>query len=267
MKLTVLTDNNTYIDKYYLGEPALSFFIQQDGKNILFDTGYSDVFAKNAKALDIDLSATDYIVFSHGHDDHTKGVKYLDKTDIPKAQIVAHPKCFDPKYGRNLYIGAPFSKAEMETMFSCNITEKPFELCKNLWYLGEIPRIFDYENGTVGETEVEGIRIRDKVFDDTALAYKSEKGLFIITGCSHSGICNICEWAKQVCGEDKIYSIIGGFHLLKDDEKLAKTVEYFANSNIEMLYPCHCVCLAAKCRMMEKLNVKEAGVSLVLEIE
>ena len=37
MKLTVLVDNNTYIDMYYLGEPALSFFIEDEGKRILFE--------------------------------------------------------------------------------------------------------------------------------------------------------------------------------------------------------------------------------------
>ena len=47
MKLTVLTDNNTFIDQYYLGEPAVSYYIQEDGLNVLFDTGYSDVFIRN----------------------------------------------------------------------------------------------------------------------------------------------------------------------------------------------------------------------------
>lgn len=28
MKLTVLIDNNTYIDEYYIGEPALSYYIE-----------------------------------------------------------------------------------------------------------------------------------------------------------------------------------------------------------------------------------------------
>ena len=65
MKIAVLTDNNTYIDQYYLGEPALSFFIGTEDKNILFDTGYSDVFKRNAEALNIDLAKTDYIVFFH----------------------------------------------------------------------------------------------------------------------------------------------------------------------------------------------------------
>ena len=100
-----------------------------------------------------------------------------------------------------------------------------------------------------------------------ALIYKSKKGLFIITGCSHSGICNICEHAKKVCSEEKIYGIIGGFHLFDDDEKLAQTVKYFVDNKIEMLYPCHCVSLAAKHRMMENLNVQEVGVSLVLNVE
>ena len=48
MRLTVLADNNTYIDKYYLGEPALSYFIEDGDETTLFDCGYSDVFLRNA---------------------------------------------------------------------------------------------------------------------------------------------------------------------------------------------------------------------------
>lgn len=55
MKLTVLVDNNTYIDRYYLGEPALSFYIEDGGDKILFDTGYSDAFIRNAEKMGIDL--------------------------------------------------------------------------------------------------------------------------------------------------------------------------------------------------------------------
>lgn len=49
MKLTILVDNNTYIDQYYLGEPGVSYFIEDCGIRILFDTGYSDVYVRNAK--------------------------------------------------------------------------------------------------------------------------------------------------------------------------------------------------------------------------
>ena len=37
MKLTVLVDNNTYIDEYYFGEPAVSYYIEAEDKCILFD--------------------------------------------------------------------------------------------------------------------------------------------------------------------------------------------------------------------------------------
>lgn len=48
MKLTVLVDNNTFIDRYFLGEPAVSYYIEDEDDKILFDTGYSDVFISNA---------------------------------------------------------------------------------------------------------------------------------------------------------------------------------------------------------------------------
>ena len=166
-----------------------------------------------------------------------------------------------------MYVGSPYSKEQIKEKFGCRTVEEPVQLGEKLWYLGHIPRIFDYEISAIGHKEKNGKLIDDYLDDDTALVYKSEKGLFIITGCSHSGICNICEWAKKVCGEEKIYGIIGGFHLFEDDDKLAKTVNYFVENKIEKLYPCHCVSLKAKHRMMEKLDVTEVGTGLVLEIE
>ena len=69
MKLTVLADNNTFIDQYYLGEPAVSYYIEIDDCRILFDTGYSDAFLRNALGLGIDLGAITHLVLSHGHND------------------------------------------------------------------------------------------------------------------------------------------------------------------------------------------------------
>ena len=98
MELTVLVDNNCYIDKYYLAEPALSFYIEDKELRILFDCGYSDVFYKNAKAMNIDLTKLTHVVLSHGHNDHTGGLKYLVKkqncTDI---KLIANSNCFNKK--------------------------------------------------------------------------------------------------------------------------------------------------------------------------
>ena len=64
MKITVLTENNARIDNYLLSEPGLSLLIEAKDKKILFDTGYSDVFIKNAETLGLDLRDITDIVIS-----------------------------------------------------------------------------------------------------------------------------------------------------------------------------------------------------------
>ena len=77
MKLKVLEDNNTFIDMYYLGEPAVSYYIEDGSYKILFDVGYSNAFMTNARKMNIDLESINKLVISHGHDDHTGGLKYF----------------------------------------------------------------------------------------------------------------------------------------------------------------------------------------------
>jgi len=106
----------------------------------------------------------------------------------------------------------------------------------------------------------------DLVIDDSALAYKTEKGLVIITGCSHAGICNITEYAKKVCGDDRGVAIIGGLHLLDPPkEQLAGTLEYIKRLNLNALYACHCTDFGSKCALAKVAPVKEVGVGLWVE--
>ena len=117
MKLTVLVDNNTFIDQYFHGEPAASFYIETEEQKVLFDAGYSDILISNAEKMNIDLTELTHIVFSHGHDDHTKGLKYLkEKFNLSDKKLVAHPECFLPKFNGELYIGSPFSEVEIQEM-------------------------------------------------------------------------------------------------------------------------------------------------------
>ncbi len=108
MFLTVLCDNNTFIDNYLLGEPALSFYIENGSDKILFDTGYSDVYVKNAKTMEIDLSKVNKIVLSHGHDDHTKGLKYhkFDKS----VKLYCCEGCFEKSFATMLTYLRHFQK-------------------------------------------------------------------------------------------------------------------------------------------------------------
>ena len=266
MKLKVLVDNNTFIDMYYLGEPAVSYYIEDENCKILFDTGYSDIFISNAEKMNINLNKLDKIVISHGHDDHTRGLMYLlkDKTNI---ELIAHPECFNFKAVNEEYIGSPMTKDELDKVCKLNLSKEPINISKNIIFLGEIPQLVDFEKRNyIGKCKKDDMLVDDTVLDDSAIVYKLPKGLFIITGCSHSGICNIIEYAKKVCNDNRVYGVLGGFHLFDIDKRLEETINYFSENNIELLYPCHCVSLSAKIEMAKKLKINEVGVGLEINI-
>ncbi|MCI8347124.1 MAG: MBL fold metallo-hydrolase [Bacilli bacterium] len=267
MKLKILEDNNTFIDMYYLAEPGVSYYIEDGNEKILFDTGYSSVILKNAKKMNIDLNTISKLVISHGHDDHTGGLKYFfeEKRTI---ELIAYPECFDYKEDpTGLYIGSPLSKKELSRICRLNLSKEPVQISEHITYLGEIPILNDFEQRySIGKRIVNGEKIDDTIIDDSAIVYKNEKGLFIITGCSHSGICNIIEYAKKVCNDDRIYGVIGGFHLFDVNKRLEKTIDYLKENNIKLLYPCHCVSLKAKLEMAKRLDINEVGVGLELNV-
>jgi len=267
MKLQILVDNNTYIDEYFLGEPAVSYYIEEEEK-ILFDVGYSDVFIKNAEKMAIDLNQISKIVLSHGHNDHTGGLVFFNRyTDISQVEIIAHPCVFEKKYDNEMEIGSPLSLFEVEQKYALSLTKETLQLSSKLIFLGEIPSYNDFEERSViGKRETDEDFVEDFVLEDTAIVYKSEKGLFIITGCSHSGICNIIEHAKKVCNETKIAGVLGGFHLFEVNERLKKTIEYFKKSNITELYPCHCVSFQVKAEINKSIRVHEVGVGMKIEL-
>jgi 7,8-dihydropterin-6-yl-methyl-4-(beta-D-ribofuranosyl)aminobenzene 5'-phosphate synthase len=268
MKLKVLVDNNTFIDEYYLGEPAVSYYIEDEDTKILFDTGYSEAFLKNAKNMKIDLRKIDKIAISHGHNDHTGGIKALfENMESSEVQLVAHTECFEKKVCDQEFIESSMTKEELEKVCHLKLTKSPIKLSKNITFLGEIPESNDFEKRkAIGQCYQRGEMRDDMVKDDTAIVYKSEKGLFIVTGCSHSGICNIIEYAKVVCQEEKICGVIGGFHLFEVNEQLDKTIQYFKENSIALLYPCHCVSLRAKIEIGKNIPIQEVGVGLEINM-
>lgn len=269
MKLTILVDNNTIIDRYYQGEPGLCYYIEDEGSRILFDTGYSDLFVRNARALGIDLSDISTIVLSHGHNDHTRGLTYfIHEFSLPKTKLIAHPDVFKPRVENGMAIGSPLSEANVGRAVEVDLKPTPVSVSKNIVFLGEIPTSNDFEQreplGFLHEKE--GQR-EDYVMDDSAIVYKGNDGLFVITGCSHSGICNIIEYAKEVCKETRITGVIGGFHLFEVSDKLHRTIDYFVDNHIKELYPCHCVSFKAKAEIHKHIPVHEVGVGLQLQID
>ena len=275
MKLTVLVDNNTIIDQYYGGEPAVSYFIECDGERYLFDAGYSDLLLRNAEKMKIDLLDLTAVIVSHGHDDHVRGLQYLaaqrqaQAADSKKLRLIGHVAALLPKRDGDLAIGSPLSGEELGKKFSLQLSREVQYLSEKLFFLGEVPRPGQWEQPEpMGEVFAEGSWQPDFVWDDSALVYKGEQGLVIITGCSHAGICNIIEYAKKVSGDDRIQDVIGGFHLLQASvEKLEMTKAYLKELQPRVLHVGHCTDFQAKCQLAAAVNLQEIGVGMVLQYD
>ena len=266
MKIIILTDNTTRIDEYYLGEPGVSYYIEDDGRKILFDTGYSDVFVRNAEKMGIELSEVDTVVLSHGHDDHTRGLLFLPKSE-KKRTLYAHPDIFLPKKFEEEEIGIPISLKKAAELFELKLSEKAVKITNRITFLGEIPRGNDFEaKRALGEKMTEnGTWEPDFLPDDSAIVYDGgEEGITVITGCSHAGICNIVEYAKKVCENEKINGIIGGFHMMKLTSRVTKTVEYLQKQSPKRLCPCHCTCFHARAAIHAAVPIEEVCVGDIL---
>jgi 7,8-dihydropterin-6-yl-methyl-4-(beta-D-ribofuranosyl)aminobenzene 5'-phosphate synthase len=264
MKLSVIVDNNTIIDSYYWGEPGVSYLIEDAGTTFLFDMGYSDLVIRNLNIMGINRDAIHTIVLSHGHDDHTKGLKpFFESVSNPQINLIGHPDVFNLKEYEGLKISSPFSKIEIEKLCKLTLTKKPIKVSENITFLGEIPRKMLFEKPRpIGRQWMNGEWIPDLLWDDSGLVYKTTEGIFVITGCSHSGICNIIEQAKAVTGEDRVLGVIGGFHLFEVNEQVLQTIDYFKKNKITNLYPCHCTSFEVKAAIHRELPIHEVGVGL-----
>jgi len=239
IRVDILTENTA--GSTFLAEHGLSYLIEIDDEKILFDTGHSDVFQRNAQKLGTDIeNEVQQIVLSHGHWDHGNGLAHLNNK-----RLVTHPGSFVQRYRKrdHSYIGLNLSKHELDNKFQLTTSASPVQVTKNMWFLGEIPRKNDFESQTT-PFEFDDFS-NDFVPDDSALAIIQNEELVIITGCSHSGICNICEYAKTVTGISKIKAVLGGFHLKDQGRQTQRTIGYFKQNEVETIIPSHCTELPA----------------------
>jgi 7,8-dihydropterin-6-yl-methyl-4-(beta-D-ribofuranosyl)aminobenzene 5'-phosphate synthase len=239
MKITVLTENCA--GGRLLAEHGLSYYIEHNGTNLLFDTGHSEVYIKNAEILHIDLiNQIELIVLSHGHWDHGDGLRY-----IKNKTVITHPESFMRRYRKkdHSYIGLSMTRTEMEEKFTVITSEAPYFLSNEIIYLGTIPRITDFESISTDFIDEEGKD--DYVPDDSGLAIIHQGDLIVISGCSHAGICNTIEHAKKVTGINRVKAVLGGFHLKNMDPVTYKTIQYFKDNQISGIYPSHCTELPA----------------------
>jgi 7,8-dihydropterin-6-yl-methyl-4-(beta-D-ribofuranosyl)aminobenzene 5'-phosphate synthase len=266
LRLAIVVENSALFGNSSVwAQHGLSIFLDLDyGRErmkLLLDTGAcSEVMLHNADALHIDLKSLDLICLSHGHHDHTGGLMGVLQRVNGRICIIAHPDIFAPKLKAQhilRFIGPPFSRAEAETagaiMLDCR---GPATIAPGVMTTGEVTRLETFEKVAGFWTVKDGQYCEDHIPDDQALAINIEgKGLAVITGCAHAGIFNTIKHAQKITRVEKLYAVIGGFHLAGADEKrIEATAEALRRLDPAILRPGHCTGQKAICRLQEALG-------------
>jgi 7,8-dihydropterin-6-yl-methyl-4-(beta-D-ribofuranosyl)aminobenzene 5'-phosphate synthase len=228
---------------------------------------------ENMRRMKMDPTTIDKIALSHGHGDHTAAVtdviraiggrpkprkweadvgieeirRWVEDHRVP---LVAHPALFRERWkigedGSKYGPGFPPPRAEWEAAGAeIILSEGPYQLGPGCWTTGVVPRRSFEKAGTPATRAYrEGDEfIRDYMDDDQAIVINVEdKGLVIVAGCAHSGIVNTVTYAREISGVDKVWAILGGFHLAPaSDEEIQRTIDEIKKMEPVMVAPSHC---------------------------
>ena len=238
-----------------LAEHGLSMLIKvfrgSEEHTILFDAGWSDIGVPfNLKLFGIDVSKVEAIVLSHGHMDHFGALTEILKVrrGIP---VVLHPDAFTAPRGLRLRDGrmSKFPTLDEQSVIKAGAdlvkTKSPYLLASGLVAsTGEIERVTDFEKGMPNAClERNGKIEHDPILDDQGIVINVKgKGLVVVSGCGHAGIVNTIYHAQNITKIDKVYAILGGFHLSGPlfEPIIGRTAEELRKIDPEIIVPMHC---------------------------
>jgi len=265
-----------FTDEPLLAEHGYSVLIRLDESDsrILWDAGVSKVaLIENMSRMKIDPGSITKIALSHGHFDHYAGMTdLLNRMDLlPKGRdwsekftasdvemwmdshkipIIMHPAALRERWWvkDDGTLEGPFlppPQGEWEAAGAkIVLSEDPYELDPGCWTTGFIPRISFEKSGRPSKLRYrrESDLIPDDLDEDQAIGINVKgNGLIVLSGCAHSGIVNTVNQVKQIFGIDKIYAILGGFHLAEaSDDEIRETIVQVKDFGAEFVIPSHC---------------------------
>lgn len=271
MRATVLVDNIP--GETLPGEWGLSIHIVHAGHVILLDTGASELFARNAAALGIDLSAVELGVLSHAHYDHGDGLgTFFTLNDHAPFYLRAGSRenCFGYHEGSLDYIGL---RRGTLAAFRDRIvyTEGLTSLYPGAWLLGhttpDLARIG--ERARLYAADEHGRRLPDDFRHEQTLVLELEDGLAVFSSCSHGGVMNILREVEEAFPGRRIRALVGGFHLYETaPEEVRALAMKLRTAGTDRIVTGHCTGQEAFAVLREELGdgVEQLHTGLTVEI-
>ena len=224
VRVTVLMDDLAGKMRNIRAHHGLSFLfdIQYPGGNtfrLLFDTGTNgEDLMNNMRILDVDPETIDAAMITHKHYDHLGGLPQVLEARTKPLTVFIGQDFFVPSFSSNpwKYAGAEYTKAEMEKK-GANFVElrAPFEISPDLLISGSFHNVDRHFENIQGYSRiVNGEPDEDHQQEEIALYITERERVHVFSGCSHSGIVNICQDALIKTNKERIGLIMGGFHFV-----------------------------------------------------
>jgi 7,8-dihydropterin-6-yl-methyl-4-(beta-D-ribofuranosyl)aminobenzene 5'-phosphate synthase len=268
-------NGNTHPDKpprtVLHGEWGLSLHAEskrgEETRQVMIDFGYTpEVLLNNMEILNIDPSLFDAMVLSHGHYDHFGGmVGFLNahggalKKRLPF--YVGGEDTFCVRRNAGGQFGALDRKAILDADLSLMMAAEPAIVADHAFTTGRIGQT-SFEKPLRATSEIVGIfdgfgcfpekmpaekntgaYIPDDFDHELATIYMvKDKGLVVLTSCSHRGVINTVRQAMAASGVTKVHAVLGGFHIVPplDDAYIRSTIEEFRKIDPDYLIVGHC---------------------------
>jgi 7,8-dihydropterin-6-yl-methyl-4-(beta-D-ribofuranosyl)aminobenzene 5'-phosphate synthase len=232
---------------------------------IAFDFGQTDASLNhNLRELGVDLREIDALALSHGHRDHFGGLmgflhahrRFMRRDLVLYAGADHFLPRFHDRDGDRIYIGR-LDPVEIERYGVRVVTvREPSPIADGLLLSGEMRTQESFEPIPPSlQVERDGAVVPDTFLgEQTLIGHVRDRGLVIVTSCSHRGIVGICRNAVRVTGVPKVHAIVGGFHLSGlAEERVTRVVDAFQELGVDYVVPQHCTGLEAIATLYQRL--------------
>jgi len=226
---------------------------------VLFDSGPEDrTFEQNVSRLGVDLGPVEAMVLSHGHWDHAGAMLRAlqlvrDRNGGRDVPCYMHPDMFRSRAAK-LTDGSfrPMedvpSVADLEANGGPVISSRtPQTIAGDTVFVsGEIPRVSGFEPGLPGQhrrtEDGRGWEPDELLLDERFIAVNvRDKGLVVLTACSHAGVVNVLTHARESFPGVKLHAVLGGLHLSGINERIIpQTVKALHTFDLDVIAAGHC---------------------------